>query len=102
MSTTIKGTITRNSNGTIEIRPFDDANPPRALAMGTEVEATFDVLRTVDEVEAANSKSKNRPAPARAADTSTPATTDPDSGARTAATTTAGGRKTTSRTQHTG
>jgi hypothetical protein len=97
---TFKGTVTRNSNGTVEIRAFDDANVPREMAMGSEVEVNFNVLRTVDEIEAANSKSKNRPAPQPAA-TSTPATSTAPANA-TAATTTTGGKKTTSRTQTTG
>jgi hypothetical protein len=72
---TFKGTVTRNSNGSAEIAPFDNANPPREFAMGSEVEINFNVIRTAEEIEAANSKAKNRPAPVPAA-TSEPATED--------------------------
>jgi hypothetical protein len=68
---TFKGTVTRNSNGSAEIAPFDNANPPREFAMGSEVEINFNVIRTAEEIEAANSKAKNRPAA-----TSEPATED--------------------------
>jgi hypothetical protein len=63
-----KGTVTRRSNGSVEITPLNNANPPSDFEMGAEVEVSYQIIRSADEIETANAKSK----PAAAAPTAAP------------------------------
>jgi hypothetical protein len=50
----ISGTVTRKSNGTIEIQPSDAGTFNKLPAMGDEVSLTVEVTRSAAEIEQAN------------------------------------------------
>lgn len=52
-----KGTITRNSNGSIEITA-EGGNVPRALSMGSEVDVAITVTKTAEDIEAEHAEKK--------------------------------------------
>jgi hypothetical protein len=54
----ISGTVTRKSNGTIEIQPSDAGTFNKLPAMGDEVSVTFDVTRSAAEIERANAAAR--------------------------------------------
>lgn len=54
----ITGTVTRKSNGTIEIQPSDAGTYTKLPAMGDEVSLTVEVTRSAAEIERANAAAR--------------------------------------------
>lgn len=71
-TTTFQGIVTRNSNGSLELRP-DNQGTLTQVEMGSRVEVTIEVVETAREIEEQNAESRA----ARGKPPATPQATSP-------------------------